>query len=158
MTDLGTLGGTDSSATAINDRGEIVGYSTTATSDRHAFLWRRGEMIDLGTLGGIDSFAVAINNRGQVVGRSDSVMAYPDTSYWRSHAFLWQDGQMTDLGTLGGRNSGAEGINDVGQIVGYSFSAAQRNRPARALSGPVLAIVLLYPMWSAARQADHISS
>ena len=70
MTDLGTLGGTNSYAIAINDRGQVVGYSGT---DRgmtgHAFLYSDGAMTDLGTLGGaVGSWASAINDRGQVVG------------------------------------------------------------------------------------------
>ena len=37
--DLGTLGGTDSVATAMNNLGQVVGSSTTATVERQAFLW-----------------------------------------------------------------------------------------------------------------------
>ena len=37
--DLGTLGGSSSSAVAINDRGEIAGWSTTTTGRRHAAHW-----------------------------------------------------------------------------------------------------------------------
>ena len=59
MTDLGTLGGESSYATAINDGGVVVGFSQIAHSrNSHAFIWRKGSgMKDLGTLGGDQSFA-----------------------------------------------------------------------------------------------------
>lgn len=38
LVDLGTLGGTNSVATAINASGEVAGDSTTASSETHAFL------------------------------------------------------------------------------------------------------------------------
>jgi len=41
MTDLGTLGGNFSGPVAINDRGQVVGYSTTASGELHAFLWEK---------------------------------------------------------------------------------------------------------------------
>jgi len=71
ISDLGTLGGTSSVASSINDRGQVVGYSQTASGELHAFLWGKGTMTDLGTLGGNFSEAAAIiNDRGQVVGSS----------------------------------------------------------------------------------------
>ena len=39
MTDLGTLGGTGSSASGINAAGTIVGNSTTSSGLDHAALW-----------------------------------------------------------------------------------------------------------------------
>jgi probable HAF family extracellular repeat protein len=69
--DLGTLGGTFSFPSAINDKGEVVGRSTTVASgiSTHAFVWTaRTGMIDLGTLGGATSRAAAVNNHGQVAG------------------------------------------------------------------------------------------
>jgi len=115
LVDLGTLGGQFSQARALNDRGEIVGISSTGSAT-HGFLWRDGRMSDLGTLGGDFSAATDINNRGDVVG-------YSTTADGDSHAFLWRDGRMSDLGTLGGEGytSIAMAINDWGDIVGDNY-------------------------------------
>ena len=81
MIDLGTLGGSFSSANEMNNKGQIVGGSSLANFDFHAFLWQNGEMTDLGTLGGSSSVANGINNRGQVVGDAQTVNG-------ELHAFL----------------------------------------------------------------------
>ncbi|MCC6791468.1 MAG: hypothetical protein IT336_07290, partial [Thermomicrobiales bacterium] len=44
---LGTLGGSQSEAYAINDAGQVVGWALTADGDPHAFVWQAGAMIDL---------------------------------------------------------------------------------------------------------------
>jgi probable HAF family extracellular repeat protein len=41
MVDLGTLGGSDSAASAVNGSGQVVGYSSTAgDAERHAVVWQ----------------------------------------------------------------------------------------------------------------------
>src|SRR5262245_3073785 len=39
LTDLGTIGGSQSVANAINASGQVVGYSLTSGGDTHAFLY-----------------------------------------------------------------------------------------------------------------------
>ncbi|MDT3444570.1 hypothetical protein [Pseudofrankia sp. BMG5.37] len=103
-------------AVAINERGQVVGVSSTASDDSHAFRWEKGQMTDLGTLGGRSSFAAAINERGQVVGHAA-------TAGEAVHAFVWADGTMMDLGVLGGDESLAASIDDAGRIAGSSTVA-----------------------------------
>jgi probable HAF family extracellular repeat protein len=122
MTDLGTLaseeGPFETTARAINGRGQVVGMSSTDSFETHAFLWQNGTMTDLGTLGGWESRAVAINERGQVVGESWTA------SDGAIHAFMWQEGTMTDLGALGVSESRAKAINNRGQVVGESSTGS----------------------------------
>jgi len=76
ITDLGSLGAPLSTTTyvtapaAINDLGQVVGDSFTASGADHAFLYLGGQMLDLGTLPGdqnVSSRATAINNSGQKI-------------------------------------------------------------------------------------------
>jgi probable HAF family extracellular repeat protein len=115
---LGTLGGLNATASAVNDAGQVTGASdlkNTILSPSHAFLYKDGQMTDLGTLGGRSSGGGGINSNGDVAGSSS--LAGSEDIY---HAFVYRNGSMTDLGTLGGNTSGAAGINDAGQITGTS--------------------------------------
>ena len=81
MFDLGTLGGPNAFARAVNSAGIVVGGSETSEKIRcfievgtewciyrnHAFVWSDGQMIDLGEPG-LDSFATGINEQGDIVG------------------------------------------------------------------------------------------
>ncbi len=133
---LGTLGGNQSEAAAVNSAGNVAGYSYNAQSYPRAFLWQPtldgtghivlnadgsyGTMTDLGTLQATPTYygssqAYGINQSGQIVGA-----AYTDSGY--THAFLY-DTSMHDLGTLTTTGTGygysyAYGLNDAGQVFG----------------------------------------
>lgn len=125
--DLGTLGGVNGQAQAINNFGDIVGYSELgSTRQNRATLWTSSGPQNLGTLAGA-SFALDINDEGIIVGY------YLDTRN-QQRACAWIGGQMYDLNTLMGSGSTgwrlliATGVNAQGQIVGQGRNAAGRLR------------------------------
>jgi probable HAF family extracellular repeat protein len=108
MSDIGTLGGSNAFAQAINDVGQITGEAALANGTQNVFLYSGGQMIDLGKPGS----GSAINNAGQIAGTANFGSGL--------HAFLYTGGQMMDLGTLlPGGFSSAEGINSLGHAVGF---------------------------------------
>jgi probable HAF family extracellular repeat protein len=119
MLDLGTFGGTYSSANAINQAGDVVGFAQAAAGAHcRAFLWRHGRKIDLGVVSGqFSSDAVSVNARDQVVGgQCDNQDGSTDPGAW-----LWEGGVMRDLNTLVApsalRLTGAGYIADNGDIA-----------------------------------------
>lgn len=75
MVILGTLDGPEqnSQATAINNRGWIVGFSTVSSGTNQAFLWRDGIMANLNDLiesgsGWVMTNATGINENNEIVG------------------------------------------------------------------------------------------
>ncbi len=133
--DLGTFGGNESFASAVNSRGQVVGSALNAILDpfdtapylyswgtqMRAFLWQKGVMRDLGTLGGPDSVAGLVNEAGQVAGFSYTSYI-PDPANGGTppvHPFLWENGKMRDLGTIGGTQVfQLNALNERGQVVG----------------------------------------
>jgi len=116
--DLGSLGGTESFAHAINNKDMIVGLSRTAGDlGTHPFVYSQGKMTDL--FPKIET-AENVNNLGQVAGGLSNenlfVPAVLDVS--KNRTLL--------LGSLGGATSfGLNGTalakNDAGQTVGFSY-------------------------------------
>ena len=117
MTDVGSLGGKLNAACAINDSGQVTGYSQDQNGNLLAFVFSRNQPIaSLATLQGAStSEAFGINNSGAVVGDSQS-------GEQNHRPVLFSNGSVQDLG-LGGSNEPdaletAYAINDSGQIVG----------------------------------------
>jgi probable HAF family extracellular repeat protein len=119
-----------SAATALNDRGQVVGISgyydqaVGRFSAIHAVRWQRGRAIPVGTLGGVAwNTPMSINDRGEVVGFSNVSAA--DGGAFNPHAFPWTRRQgIRDLGTLAGdTTSQALGINQRREVVGTSCAA-----------------------------------
>jgi probable HAF family extracellular repeat protein len=113
MIDLGTLpGDTHSQASAISDRGQIVGVSANVpASTSRAFLWENGVMRDLGTVVG-DPFARAedINLFGVAVGV---------TGVTSPHAAVFSRGRTARLPVPpGALLSAATEMNNLGDAVG----------------------------------------
>jgi probable HAF family extracellular repeat protein len=113
VTDLGTLGGATSTATALNDRGHVVGYSTTAEEETRAFVWRGGRMTELPTPDGFDAArAHDVNNHGVAVGRAGQGWGQGG-----GQAVLWRAGKATVIAPDDSYDSRAVAINDAGQVL-----------------------------------------
>ncbi|MCH8007222.1 MAG: hypothetical protein IH888_13510, partial [Planctomycetes bacterium] len=112
--ELGTLpGGNFSTASAINNSGQIVGLAGNSdTGLFRPFLWQDGVMTDLKLPLGPKGRANDINETGAIVG-------WMGSSPFVAHAFMLHEGKVTDLGfMLGGLSGNAKAINNNGQIVG----------------------------------------
>lgn len=112
-------------ATALNDVGQVVGYSygnrlddgISGTDQYHAFSTGPGGvgLRGLGSAGGSWSTAADINNAGQIVGATQ-------IGDGTSRGYIASGGAMTTVGTLGRNNGLLSRINDRGQVVGLSWN------------------------------------
>jgi probable HAF family extracellular repeat protein len=139
---LGSLGGSDSRAYALNDEGVVVGHSRLSSGQLHAFVWQGNQIQDVNRPGDIEGIATDINNAGSIVirGRSNqpSFLLLPDGTRTVLPFFpsalneageiagvqdffpvVWKQGVVTRLGTLPGYGAGeTTDINEKGQVVG----------------------------------------
>jgi probable HAF family extracellular repeat protein len=125
MRALPTLGGNNGQASAINNRGKIVGFAEDSTVDSSCpagttnnrtqlpVLWENSKARAKALPTGNDPSgnALWINDRGQIVGFTGACAA-------TSHAAVWDHGHVS---TLLDNGTGAEafGNNNRGQIVGF---------------------------------------
>lgn len=133
MSPLPTVGGNNGQASAINNRGEVVGFAETADADPTCppapievpVLWAKGagghdhyQAHPLPLVGSDpDGFAFGINDHGQAVGYSGNCIT-------ATHAVTWKNNTVVVLQDLGGTRSNiAYVINNRGQIAGKVRSA-----------------------------------
>jgi len=146
----GLPGFLDSAANAVNDLGQIAGWSTTSMSCNpdgcffplHAVIWNQdGTISDLGTLSGDTySSATAINLFGLIIGSSGNTVSAstePGAGFPSGplevigRPFIWSHTTgMRDLNSLIPENSGwvlqtATDINVWGQVVGQGAHNGQ---------------------------------
>lgn len=117
--DLGALGGKVSQSQALNNRGQVVGFSQYPGSgtDIHAVLYDGQALIDLGQL--LDpaaaSFATGINDDGTVIGTVNTALG--------GRGFVYRNGAMALLALQGSTGQGtttAAAVNAAGQVVATS--------------------------------------
>jgi probable HAF family extracellular repeat protein len=129
MSALPTAGGNNGQASAINNKGQVVGYAENGVVDPTCppgmidlpVLWQKvkgkAQAQPLPTIGhDPDGVAFGINNQGQAVGYSGTCTAV-------NHAVVWENGMATALPNLGNAYAVAYAINDRGQIVGQAINS-----------------------------------
>src|SRR5437660_3272303 len=126
MSALPTVGGNNGQASAINNRGQVVGFAETANADPTCpptpaispILWEKGQAHPLPLVGtDSDGFANGINDQGQAVG-------YSGNCFFATHAVMWKNNTAFVLKDLKGTLSNvAYVINNLGQIAGKVRSA-----------------------------------
>jgi len=115
-------GSSGTSASSINDAGEIAGATTLSNGDVRVVLWKNGTVTQIGTLPGYrHSHRPHINSSGAIVGiASDAVV-----NFTKRVGFYWENGAMTALPQLTGHTySMADGSNSAGLIIGRSYGTS----------------------------------
>jgi probable HAF family extracellular repeat protein len=140
------LGGPNSMAFGVDERGEAVGTAQTSDPDGEdfcgfnaygfpasnttclPFLWRHGAMHPLPTLGGANGVANMINDRGEAVGYAETAAQESNCPVHQFEPVIWKNGKPYELPTYTGDSNGvAAWINDRGQVVGSSGACAPFN-------------------------------
>lgn len=136
MTELPPLGDDlDGAATAINDKGQVVGISGICDqavgrfSAKHAVLWQNGKPMDLGNFDGGMAWntPTAINNRGQVAGFANQ--AGTENGAFNPVGFFWSKEQgLQQVAPVGTDEiSFGWGVGPQGQVVGDSCDSTFSN-------------------------------
>ncbi|MCA9286601.1 MAG: hypothetical protein KDA22_15355 [Phycisphaerales bacterium] len=120
LTPLGTLGGNDAIAWAVNNNRVVVGESlptgASGSAAYAAFRWEDGVMAALPTLGGTWSVAYDINEDGVAAGLSYNPQQ-------QEKAVLWTDAGIENIGVNSdNQRQRATGINNAGIVCGWEYT------------------------------------
>jgi len=148
--DLGTVGGTSSTAFGINDAGQIAVGSADSQGKLRPAIYSQGSMqVPTPLQGLINGVALAINSTGDITGAglgggfvltaggtlrflgsqaigygiNDAGQVTGNTSVGSARAFLYEDEILRVFGTLGGEESVGAAINESGVVTGFSDNA-----------------------------------
>ena len=116
MQSLAYLGGSDSYGYAINNAGQIAGFSENTKGEIEGFVYQGGKYTWLG----VGTRAYDLNDAGQAVGVGNNNGS--------SRAFLYDAiNGVQYLGTLDQNNFGvssAYGVNNAGQVTGATYTGS----------------------------------
>lgn len=115
-------GAVSSTATGINNRGEIVGFFTNKRGKTFGFvITRRGTVIEFNIPGASSTMAFGVNDFGAVVG----TFMRGSGNNAKSFGFVWQPGRGVRVvnAPLGRGATTLNGINNAGDLVGFYTDA-----------------------------------
>ena len=122
--ELGTLGGPDSLATDLNNKGQIIGSSSISEGlQPTAFLWEEGTMVPLTVTAGLTTTANEINDAGLIAGTAITE-AGAVTKQW---PVLWAADTYTKLATISDTQGTAQAVNNLGLIAGNSITESNNH-------------------------------
>ncbi len=120
----------ESSASAINSSGQVLGYYYGP------YLWQDGVLSTINIDPAIRFPApTLLNDFGRVAGTG----LFTDGATYQYRAYMVNGGITVDLGTLPGRTTSvATGINNAGDVVGYSYTSASDAHAVLWRSGAII--------------------
>lgn len=131
VTQLPTLGGPQTYVEGMNDRGQVVGISTTPASDGfHTVLWEDGEVTDIGP-DDVDDRPVGIDEHGDVLIQANR------NETGAGLGLLWRDGRLVPLPPLDDPLVYVEvfRLNDCGQIYGRHWTIGRTTQTIWNVAG-----------------------
>ncbi len=141
--DIGTLGGQSSVATAINEKRQVVGWSTVSKEEncismagtepcKVGFFWYDAGFDTIAALSeGVDRITpTAINDEGKVVGYQQDYRLEDNRIQVHIQPLMWQSGQTLELPLPEKGTGAAHDINQYGEIVGWYQMEGETQRIA----------------------------
>lgn len=111
FTRLDVTGATCTSASKLNNRGQVVGWYCKAEGGIQSVLWQKGKFVPLTSVPGAVNSAAGINDRGAIVG------SYVDTE-GKAHGYLLENDALISIEFPGAVETAATDISEDGRIIG----------------------------------------